>query len=308
MENELDLDDILGPGPSAPRYQKQTAPKASTPAPSPRPKGMSRIEHELGKSLPDWAVHRIALKKKFPDGWRPPKILSREAQEGIRLLHSSDPDQFDVVELSNRFVSPPRAFDASFARASGPSRRGEEQTGSTSCRTRKRTRVHRARRDPPLAGGQSELVEDGESPAIEEDELFDELMEEDDSIPGIQPVRYEGLVMSASDASALGVTSKSKTGGKKGDGNWCLVDADWCMVHVMTEQARFNYDIEGIWRELEAGAVTKPKPWEEQMGSASMSASAARPSRPRTKRDVFGENLGNRKRKRNATERRASAC
>ncbi len=105
--------------------------------------------------------------------------------------------------------------------------------------------------------------------------------------------------MSASDASALGVTNKVKAGGKKGDGNWCLVDAEWCMVHVMTEQARFNYDIEGIWRELEVGKSTKPKPWEDQSSFASgpsSMAEAARPSRPRTKRDLFGESLGNKKR------------
>ncbi|SPO30647.1 related to Asparaginyl-tRNA synthetase [Ustilago trichophora] len=300
METELDLDEYLGPGPSAPRYQKSTSPKPTTPAAPPRPKGMSRIEHELGKSLPDWAVHRIALQKKFPDGWRPPKILSREAQEGIRLLHSSDPEQFDVVELSNRFrvstESIRRILRSGKWAVSGEVRSRQDRRAAERASERESSELAEIRR---MQEEQSELVEEGESPAIEQDDLFDEM--EEDSTPGIQPVRYEGLVMSASDASSLGVTSKSKTGGKKGDGNWCLVDADWCMVHVMTEQARFNYDIEGIWRELEVGKSTKPKPWEEVSSFAGpSSADAARPSRPRTKRDMFGENLSNRKRKDNA--------
>lgn len=293
MEDELDLDEFLGPGPSAPRYRKPAAPKSTAPVLPPRPKGMSRIEHELGKRLPDWAVHRIALQKKFPDGWRPPKILSREAQEGIRLLHSSDPEQFDVVELSSRFrvstESIRRILRSGKWAVSGEVRSRQDRRAAERAAERESSELAEIRR---LQEEQSELVDEGESPTIEEDELLDDM--EEDLTPGIQPVRYEGLVMSASDASALGVTSKSKTGGKKGDGNWCLVDADWCMVHVMTEQARFNYDIEGIWRELEVGKSTKPKPWEEQ---ASFDANAApRPSRPRTKRDMFGENLDKRKR------------
>ena len=305
MEAELDLDEFLGPGLSAPRYTKPAAPKSATtptPAASPRPKGMSRIEHELGKSLPDWAVHRIALQRKFPDGWRPPKILSREAQEGIRLLHSSDPEQFDVVELSNRFrvstESIRRILRSGKWAVPGQVRSRQDRRAAERAAERESFELAEIRR---LQEEDSELVQDGESPTIEEDELLDDDILQDDGVPGIQPVRYEGLVMSASDASALGVTSKSKTGGKKGDGNWCLVDADWCMVHVMTEQARFQYDIEGIWRELEVGKTTKLKPWEQNPVSSSsfgssFAAAESRPSRPRTKRDMFGENLSNRKR------------
>lgn len=325
IEDQLDLDEFLGPGPSAPRYhQKPATPKPTTAtdtAPATRrPKGMSRIEHELGKSLPDWAVHRIALKKKFPDGWRPPKILTREAQEGIRLLHSSDPEQFDVVALSHRFristESIRRILRSGRWAISGETRSRQDRRAVERAAERETSELAEIRR---LQEEQSQLVQDGESPAIEQDpeattaveeeqELQEELklqeeleLQEDDGLPGIQPVRYEGLVMSASDASALRVTSKSKTGGKKGDGNWCLVDADWCMVHVMTEQARFNYDIEGIWRQLEVGKSTKPKPWQEVefAGHPSASSSAApTPSWPRTKRNLFGENLS-RNRKRN---------
>ncbi|KIS67512.1 uncharacterized protein UMAG_04607 [Mycosarcoma maydis] len=309
MENGLDLDDFLGPGPSTPRYTKPSVPKSSTPAATPRPKGMSRIEHELGKSLPDWAVHRIALQRKFPDGWRPPKILSREAQEGIRLLHSSDPEQFDVVELSNRFrvstESIRRILRSGKWAVSGQVRSRQDRRAAERASERESSELAEIRR---LQEEHSELVQDGESPTIEQDDLLDNLLEEEDTTPGIQPVRYEGLVMSASDASALGVTSKSKTGGNKGDGNWCLVDADWCMVHVMTEQARFNYDIEGIWRELEVGTTIQRKPWEQEgaFGSAS-SVAATKPSRPRTKRDVFGEKLDNRKRDKNAAAKFGSS-
>lgn len=287
MEDQAVLDEFLGPGPSAPRYNKQSAPKIATPEVKPRPKGMSRIEHELGKSLPEWAVHRIALQRKFPDGWRPPKILSREAQEGIRLLHSSDPEQFDVTELSSRFrvstESIRRILRSGKWAVSGQVRSRQDRRAAERANEREASELAEIRRLQ-----EADLVEEGESPAIEQDDLLDEL-EEDDGTPGIQPIRYEGLVMSASDAATLGVTNKGKAGGRKGDGNWCLVDADWCMVHVMTEQARFNYDIEGIWRELEVGKSAKPKPWEDQSSFASTEAS--RPSRPRTKRDVFGGSL-----------------
>ncbi|KAI3484895.1 hypothetical protein L1887_51949 [Cichorium endivia] len=184
---------------------------ASSSSATPRPKGMSRIEHELGKSLPDWAVHRIALQKKFPDGWRPPKILSREAQEGIRLLHASDPDQFDVVELSQRFrvgVESIRRILRSKWAITGEARSRQDRRAAERAAERETSELAEIRRLQ-----EAELVGDDESPEIETDEFADEMPDDEE---GIQPVRYEGLVMSAADASALGVTSRTKAGGQEG--------------------------------------------------------------------------------------------
>ena len=58
---------------------------------------------------PPWLVHRQALKEKFPEGWRPPKRLSREAIVLLRLLQRSDPAQFTTPVLAERFKISPEA-------------------------------------------------------------------------------------------------------------------------------------------------------------------------------------------------------
>lgn len=39
------------------------------------------------KRLESWAVRKLVLKQKFPEGWKPGKRLSPDAMEGIRILH-----------------------------------------------------------------------------------------------------------------------------------------------------------------------------------------------------------------------------
>ncbi|KAJ7640868.1 hypothetical protein DFH06DRAFT_961298, partial [Mycena polygramma] len=39
-----------------------------------------------------WQAHRAALRHTFPDGWNPPRKLSREAMDGLRQLHRVDPE------------------------------------------------------------------------------------------------------------------------------------------------------------------------------------------------------------------------
>ncbi|KAE8223365.1 hypothetical protein CF319_g3592 [Tilletia indica] len=85
----------------------------------PRPTGWSRIEWEAGRRLPAWGVQKEALRRKLlqkaagEEGsatrtakpfWRPGKILSRSAQDGIRTLHAYDPkNRFSAPELSRAF-------------------------------------------------------------------------------------------------------------------------------------------------------------------------------------------------------------
>lgn len=54
-----------------------------------------------------WMEQKAALKEKFPEGWKPMKKLSPEAQAGIRALHAQYPEQYSTHALSVRFeVSP----------------------------------------------------------------------------------------------------------------------------------------------------------------------------------------------------------
>lgn len=71
-----------------------------------------RIERqkERRKNMPAWAVQKEALKKKFPDGWRPFKRLSPDALEGIRALNQQFPDMFPLEVLSQRFEVSPEAM------------------------------------------------------------------------------------------------------------------------------------------------------------------------------------------------------
>ncbi|KAJ7044111.1 hypothetical protein C8F04DRAFT_909802, partial [Mycena alexandri] len=54
-----------------------------------------------------WQTHRASLKEAFPDGWNPPRKLSREAMDGLRQLHRVDPETFTTPVLAERFrISP----------------------------------------------------------------------------------------------------------------------------------------------------------------------------------------------------------
>ncbi|KPV75584.1 uncharacterized protein RHOBADRAFT_9325, partial [Rhodotorula graminis WP1] len=54
-----------------------------------------------------WRKHQNAMRTKFPAGWSPPKRLSREAMDLVRTLARSDPAQYTVARLADRFkVSP----------------------------------------------------------------------------------------------------------------------------------------------------------------------------------------------------------
>ncbi|KDQ07344.1 hypothetical protein BOTBODRAFT_90414, partial [Botryobasidium botryosum FD-172 SS1] len=54
-------------------------------------------------------AHRIKMKKLYPDGWNPPKKLSREAMDGLRTLHAHDPVTFSTPVLAEKFKVSPEA-------------------------------------------------------------------------------------------------------------------------------------------------------------------------------------------------------
>jgi len=57
-----------------------------------------------------WQVHKEAMKKKFPDGWKPPKRLSPDALAGIRALHAQMPEVYTTAALAQSFEVSPEAI------------------------------------------------------------------------------------------------------------------------------------------------------------------------------------------------------
>ncbi|KAF9517670.1 hypothetical protein BS47DRAFT_472701 [Hydnum rufescens UP504] len=50
---------------------------------------------------PEYLTHRRTLKAEFPNGWSPPRKLSREAMDGLRALHGHDPKMFSTPFLAS---------------------------------------------------------------------------------------------------------------------------------------------------------------------------------------------------------------
>lgn len=57
-----------------------------------------------------WMAQKAALKEKFPEGWKPMKRLSPEAQVGIRALHAHHPEQYSTAVLANHFKTSAEAI------------------------------------------------------------------------------------------------------------------------------------------------------------------------------------------------------
>ncbi|KAM0286097.1 hypothetical protein ACHAQH_001105 [Verticillium albo-atrum] len=57
----------------------------------------------------NWQLQKDALKKKFPEGWRPMKRLSPDAVAGIRALHAQFPEEYTTAKLVEKFEVSPEA-------------------------------------------------------------------------------------------------------------------------------------------------------------------------------------------------------
>lgn len=83
------------------------APASPPPPPSIPLKNSSTFAD--GTEKPEWRKHKETIQTKFPKGWLPPKRISREAIDLIRLLQKSDPQQFTTPILADKFKISPEA-------------------------------------------------------------------------------------------------------------------------------------------------------------------------------------------------------
>ncbi|ESZ96024.1 hypothetical protein SBOR_3597 [Sclerotinia borealis F-4128] len=77
---------------------------------SPNPQASTLKKNMVGKDYDwtpplreSWMVQKAALKEKFPEGWKPMKRLSPEAQAGIRALHAQYSEQYSTAALADHF-------------------------------------------------------------------------------------------------------------------------------------------------------------------------------------------------------------
>lgn len=227
---EIALDAILGPA----QIVNETKDEEKVER-GPRPPGVSRIEHELGQRLPPWQIQKLALARKYPDGWAPMSKLSHEAQHGLRLLHAADPDRFDVATLGKRFRISPESVRRILRSKWRPT---EEAAQRQNMRARQQhVKGAWQREADEIAALRESLSVETEPPRTAKAAPLDTSFE--------HPVRVEGLVTSADLAQGR---RRQKSVASRGSGDWCLIDAGWCVVHVMTAAAREHYRLEDMWR------------------------------------------------------------
>ncbi|KAF8609645.1 hypothetical protein BDV93DRAFT_518427 [Ceratobasidium sp. AG-I] len=56
-----------------------------------------------------YLTHRATMKRMYPEGWAPPRTISREAMESLREMNQRDPIQFRVPVLAAKFKISPEA-------------------------------------------------------------------------------------------------------------------------------------------------------------------------------------------------------
>jgi hypothetical protein len=68
------------------------------------------LRRPSGKPTPhEYKKHRETMRKAFPEGWSPPRKLSREAMDSLRQLHRANSSHFNVTMLSQQFKISPEA-------------------------------------------------------------------------------------------------------------------------------------------------------------------------------------------------------
>ena len=68
------------------------------------------LRRQSGKPTPlQHKAHRETMRKSFPEGWAPPRKLSREAMDAVRQLHHLDPKKFNTPMIADKFKISPEA-------------------------------------------------------------------------------------------------------------------------------------------------------------------------------------------------------
>ncbi|CAO1638314.1 unnamed protein product [Parajaminaea phylloscopi] len=284
----MDLDDLLGPGASLSGAKDPYGPASrSERATLSRGQTIQEKDDQV-EAAPQaaWALHRNALREKFSDSdlgtsqWRPNKVLSRETQSGLRLLHATDPEKWTVSTLSRQFKISPEAVRRILR--SNPERwggdnkeagQGSRAASSLSSWQREDAEIERLRalvdRDQ-AAGAESDLAGSPDRAEVKSPPEDEATLPYAGSLGAApmdvrslgkprHPVRLEGLPAPSSAASrrrssrARAKNAAAAEGEGQAAGEWVLVDAGWCIVHVMTPKARTRYDVEGVWKDIEDG-------------------------------------------------------
>lgn len=68
------------------------------------------LRRPSGKPTPfEYKAHRQTIRKEFPEGWAPPRKLSREAMDAVRQLYHLDPEKFNTPMIADKFKISPEA-------------------------------------------------------------------------------------------------------------------------------------------------------------------------------------------------------
>ncbi|KAJ3540855.1 hypothetical protein NM688_g6167 [Phlebia brevispora] len=100
-----------GPKPQSLLFENEDEYESRTLPEEPKPGRAARLRSKAtDEPTPKmWAAHREAMKKTFPEGWAPPRKLSRDAMDGLRMLHAHDPEIFSTSVLAEKFKVSPEA-------------------------------------------------------------------------------------------------------------------------------------------------------------------------------------------------------
>jgi hypothetical protein len=102
------------------------------------------------KSLPrkptpsQYKTHRERIKEQFPEGWSPPRKISRQAMDGMRVMQAQNPEIFTTSVLAEQFKISPEAVRRILKSKWEPSREQRARLLQREARER-RERIERRR-------------------------------------------------------------------------------------------------------------------------------------------------------------------
>lgn len=132
-------------------------------------KPITKLENSEREFPDEWRRHRLAMKDAHPDGWSPPKKLSREAMDGMRFLHSQNPEIFTTPILADKFRISPEAVRRILKSKWEPSRERKQQLAERE----KKESLDRIRMETlKEVKSKLEVIEEKRSADEEESELY----------------------------------------------------------------------------------------------------------------------------------------